>query len=76
MSATIDSEYRYNSEEFAAKVGYASSKTVLRHAAKLNLGIALGGRAGHRFSDADVTALIEHLRPTPAPVRKRKRRAA
>lgn len=52
------------------------NKTITRHAARLGLGINFGGRAGYRFSDADVTQLAEALKTQPAPVvvRRRQRR--
>lgn len=71
-----DVEYPYNTAQFTAKVGYTNNKTSLRYAKKLGLGVALGGRAGHRFNDADVQRLLEYLRPEPTVRRKRKGRRA
>lgn len=70
------SDYPYTTADLAASVGFASRKTVLRHAKTLGLGIDLGGRAGKRFSEADRQRLIESLRPAPAPPTRRRRRAA
>ena len=70
------SDFPYSTAELAASVGLASSKTVLRHAKRLGLGIDLGGRAGKRYSEADRQRLIESMRPAASVTPKRKRRAA
>lgn len=45
-------------------------------AKRLGVGYHLGGRAGWRFSEADVTAMKEALRPVkPVNVRRRRRAA-
>lgn len=52
-------------------------QTIARHALRLGIGVNLGGRAGYRFTEADVAALREALRPKPiAKQRKRTRRVA
>lgn len=45
-------------------------------AAKHGIGANLGGRAGWRFTRADVDALRAALRPAPAPSQRRRRRSA
>ena len=45
-------------------------------AKRLGVGYHLGGRAGWRFTEADVTAMKEALRPVkPVSVRRRRRAA-
>lgn len=52
-------------------------QTIARHALRLGIGVNLGGRAGYRFTEADVSELREALRPKPiTKQRKRTRRAA
>lgn len=51
-------------------------QTVARHAARLGLGTNLGGRAGYRFTRADVDALWEAMRPKPVTAQRRRRRAS
>lgn len=69
-------DFPYTTAELTESVGFASRKTVLRHAKALGLGIDLGGRAGKRYSEADRQKLIESLRPTEPVAKRRKRRAA
>lgn len=53
-----------------------SPRKVRKQAAILGLGIEVGGRAGYRYSQADIDALWESMRPVQAVERKRKRRSA
>lgn len=39
-----------------------SPYTITAHATRLGIGFNLGGRAGWRFTDADVAAIERHLR--------------
>lgn len=50
-----------------------SKRKVTATATRLGLGANLGGRAGFRFTEADVEAMWESMRPT-APVQARRRR--
>lgn len=50
-----------------------SEVTVPRLARRHGIGSYVGGRAGWRFTEADVTALLEALRPAPEPMRRRRR---
>lgn len=52
-----------------------SARKVRVEAAKLGIGANLGGRAGFRYTEADVEALWESMRP-PQPVERRRRRSA
>lgn len=70
------SEYPYTTADLAALAGFKSSKAARKRARALGLGINLEGRAGYRYSEADVARLIESMRPTPDTGRRRKRRAA
>lgn len=51
-------------------------RKVWTEAAKHGIGANLGGRAGWRFTRADVDALRAALRPAPAPSQRRRRRSA
>ena len=50
-------------------------RKVWTEAAKHGIGANLRGRAGWRFTQADVDALRAALRPTPVPTRRRRRSA-
>lgn len=66
-------DYPYSTRDLAAKLG--CHPTTARNRAKaLGVGIDLQGAAGLRFSDADVQALIESLRPVAVEKPKRRRR--
>lgn len=53
-----------------------SPRKIRKTAAELGLGIEVGGRAGFRYTDDDVAALIESMRPVqPVPARRRRRSA-
>lgn len=52
-----------------------SPRKVREVAIKNRIGINAGGRAGYRFTESDVTALVEAMRPA-APVKKQRRRSA
>jgi hypothetical protein len=69
------SEYRYATVDLAERLDIAP-KTVRKKAAKLGLGIDLGGRAGFRYSEDDYRRLVESMRPAAAEPRRRRRRAA
>ena len=69
-------EYPYSTADVAAKMGNASTKTIRKRARALGLGIDLQGRAGYRYSEADLEKLIDSMRPVGAEVPKRRRRRA
>lgn len=74
MSTLAD--FPYTTADVAAKLG-CSAKTVRDRAKAAGVGINLDGSAGMRFSDRDVDALVETLRPsapTATPRRRRRRR--
>lgn len=51
-----------------------STWKVLKVAKAAGIGMDVGGRAGWRFTDSDVQALREAMRPQPqTPVRRRRR---
>lgn len=58
-----------------ARLFRCSARKVLTEAKRIGVGANLGGRAGYRFTAADVDALRESMRP-PAPVERRRRRSA
>lgn len=68
-------EYRFTTGDLATELQVAP-RTVRKRAEALGLGIGIGGRAGFRYSAADRARLIESMRPTPVPARRRKRRTA
>lgn len=51
-------------------------RKVRKQSAALGLGINVGGAAGYRYSQADVDALWDSMRPVQTVARKRKRRSA
>ena len=53
-----------------------STQKVRAEAAKHGIGSNLGGRAGWRFTEADVKALLEAMRPAKVVTTRRRRRAA
>lgn len=66
--------YRTTAE--VAELFRVSPRKVWSLAAEHGIGLRVRGRAGWRFSDADVEALAEALRPvTPTPARRRRRSA-
>ena len=78
MSADTDTEteYVYSTTGVATKLG-CSSRTVVKRAKAAGVGINISGRAGMRFSEADVQVLVANLRPVvdTAPRRRRRRTA-
>lgn len=58
-----------------AEVFRCSRRKITDTAARHGIGMDLGGRAGYRFTDADVNALREALRPAAVVVPRRRRRA-
>ena len=50
--------------------------TVLRIRKRLNVGVALMGRAGYRYSEADWERIEQSLRPVAPVRRERKRKTA
>lgn len=77
MSATdTDTDYTHSTADVAARLR-CHSRTVLRRARAIGVGIDLEGRAGMRFSEADIAKLVNSLRPAAptAPRRKRRRTA-
>lgn len=65
----------YTTAQIAEHLG-TTTRNVRAKAAQLGLGINLGGPAGYRYTDADVAALLESMRPAPVPARRRRRRRA
>lgn len=60
-----------------AELFRCSPRKVRKMAAELGLGIDLGGRAGFRYTDADIAALEQDMRPAaPVTVTRRRRRAS
>lgn len=53
-----------------------SSRKVTDTASKYGIGLNLGGRAGFRFTEADIAALLEVLRPEVEVAPRRRRRAS
>lgn len=53
-----------------------SKRKVTDVASANGIGANLGGRAGFRFTEADVARLWEAMRPAPAVQRRRKRRSS
>lgn len=69
-------EYRYTTRDLAEKVGLKSVKAVRARAKLLGLGIDGGGRAGYRYTEADLQKLIESMRPIVVPVQRKRKRAS
>lgn len=66
----------YTTAEVAERLR-CSARKIRTVAAQNGIGIELGGRAGFRYTEADVAAIIDALRPAEAvKPRRRKRRAA
>ena len=53
-----------------------STWKVLKVAKASGIGMEIGGRAGWRFTDSDVEALRDAMRPQPQVTVRRRRRAA
>lgn len=53
-----------------------STRKVRAEAVRHGIGFNVGGSAGFRFTEADVTALIDAMRLAPAPRRQRRTRGA
>ena len=74
------SEIATESTVYTAAEVAAMFRTTRRHitdtATKHGVGFNLGGSAGFRFTELDVAALREALKPTPMPARRRRRRAS
>ena len=68
-------EYPFTTADLAAEFK-VSPKTIRAKAAVLGIGIALGGRAGFRYSHEDRRRLIESLKPEPPIASRRNRRAS
>ena len=68
----------YSTADLAAKVGLKSAKAARKRARDLRLGINLEGRAGYRYSEADLQAFIDSMKPALAvkPRSKKRGRAA
>lgn len=49
---------------------------VRKQSKALGIGANLGGRAGYRYTEADVDVLWDSMRPAPPVARRRKRRSA
>ena len=65
----------HTADEVAARFR-CSARKVRETARRHGIGINLSGRAGWRFTDAEVEALRRALAPTPEPVVRRRRRIA
>jgi hypothetical protein len=63
-----------NAKQLAAIFG-CSPRKIRETATALGIGLALGGRAGYRYSEADLEAIKAALTPAP-PVERRRRRSA
>ena len=76
MSTETGTEFPHSTANVAAKLG-CSSRTVTNRAKAIGVGIAIKGTAGFRFSDRDIEALVQSMRPsapTAAPRRRRRTR--
>lgn len=74
MSTATGTEFPHSTADVAAKLG-VTSRTVTNRAKAIGVGIEVKGKAGFRFSDRDIEALVASLRPAPAtPVIRRRRR--
>lgn len=75
MSEAVSEDVLYTAVELAAKF-----RTTRRHitdlATRLGVGFNLGGSAGFRFTELDVAALREALKPAPTAARRRRRRSS
>lgn len=65
----------YTTAEVAEQLRISSRK-VRKQAGALGLGINAEGRAGYRYSQADIDALWESMRPVQQVAPRRKRRSA
>lgn len=66
----------YTTAEVAERLR-CSPRKVREVALTLGVGADLGGRAGYRFTEADIDALWESMRPAkPIPQQRRRRRAS
>lgn len=70
----VQPEPLFTAAEVAQRLQCAQA-TVRRRTFQLGLGVRLGGRAGNRYSEADVQALLQSMRAEP-PVERRRRRSA
>lgn len=59
-----------------ARMFVCDKRTIREKAKALGLGMALGGRAGYRYTEADVEALQAALRPAQPVDQRRRRRSA
>lgn len=67
-------EHPYTAADLAEKVGYKDARTAREKAKALGLGLDLKGRAGYRYSDADVARLLESLKPQQVQKRRKPKR--
>lgn len=65
----------YTTAEVAEQLRISKRK-VRKQAATLGLGINVGGTAGYRYSQTDIDALWESMRPAQPIAAKRRRRSA
>lgn len=66
----------HTTAEVAARLRVGPRK-IRKVAQELGVGLDMKGRAGWRYTEADVEAIMDALRPVQAvPVRRRRRRAA
>lgn len=68
----MSAEEEFTADEVAAKFR-CSARLVKKHAAKNHIGLNLKGNAGWRFTEAEIRALREAMKP-PAPVQRQRRR--
>lgn len=59
-----------------AKQYHCSPRKIRETAQRIGVGIDLGGRAGYRYTAADVAAIHQALKPAPTPAPRRRRRRA
>lgn len=65
----------YTAAEVAGRLR-CSPRKIRETALRVGVGVNIGGRAGYRFSEADIEAITEELRPVAMVERRRRRRAS
>ena len=66
---------RYWTTAEAAAERKVSAKAIRSLRKRLGIGEYWGGRAGYRFSEADMDAITAAMQPAPVVTRRRKRRS-
>lgn len=64
----------YTTADLAEKVGLKSTNAVRKRVKPLGLGINLEGRAGYRYSEADLARLVESMKPQTVEKRRKPKR--